>query len=73
MFDVMEVSEMSIRVDGNTAIVVGKGYGRGKFGDGKPFDLTLPFTEAYIKRDGRWQAWASQATVIPKGDTAARI
>jgi ketosteroid isomerase-like protein len=72
VFDVMEVSELNIRVDGNTAIVTGKGYGRGKFGDGKPFDLTLRFTDAYIKRDGRWQAWASQATVIPKGDIAAK-
>ena len=71
VFDVMEVSDLSIRVDGNTAIVVGKGYGRGKFGDGKPFDLTLRFTDAYIKRDGRWQAWASQATVIPKAANVA--
>jgi ketosteroid isomerase-like protein len=71
VFDAMEVSDMNIRVDGNTAIVVGKGYGRGKWADGKPFELTLRFTDTYIKRDGRWQAWASQATVIPSNRNAA--
>lgn len=71
VFDVMEVTEMSVRVDGNAAVVTGRGYGRGKFGDGKPFDLKLRFTDTYVKRDGRWQAWASQATVIPTTDTTA--
>lgn len=73
VFDVMEVSELNIRVDGNTGIVIGKGYARGKGGDGKPFEITLRFTDTYIKRDGRWQAWASQATEIPvAGPTALR-
>ena len=66
VFDAMEVSDVTVRVDGNSAIVIGKGYGRGKMGDGKPFDMTLRFTDTYIKRDGRWQAWASQATMIPQ-------
>ena len=73
VFDVMEVSDVTVRVDGNSAVVIGKGYGRGKMGDGKPFDVTLRFTDTYIKRDGRWQAWASQATMIPKAaDTTAK-
>ncbi|MBK9155353.1 MAG: nuclear transport factor 2 family protein [Chloracidobacterium sp.] len=73
VFDVMEVSELNIRVDGNTGIVIGKGYARGKGGDGKPFEFTLRFTDTYVKRDGRWLAWASQATQIPaSGPTASR-
>lgn len=71
VFDVMEVSDLNIRVDGNTGIVIGKGYARGKMGDGKPFDMTLRFTDAYIKRDGRWQAWASQATMVPPPQATA--
>lgn len=72
VFDVMEVSDLNIRVDGHTAIVTGLGYGRGKMGDGKPFDMKLRFTDTFIKRDGRWQAWASQATPIPAADTTAK-
>jgi ketosteroid isomerase-like protein len=72
VFDVMEVSDLRIRVDGNTAIVIGLGYGRGKMGDGKPFDIKLRFTDTYIKRDGRWQAWASSATMIPAADASAK-
>jgi len=65
VFDSMEVSGVSIRVDGNSAIVTGLGRARGKMAEGKPFDTKLRFTDAFVKRDGRWQAWASQATLIP--------
>jgi ketosteroid isomerase-like protein len=71
VFDSMEVSELAVRVDGNTGIVTGLGHARGKGGDGKPFDLKLRFTDTFIKRDGRWLAWASQATMIPKADMTA--
>lgn len=70
VFDVMEVSDVSVRVDGNSGIVTGMGRGKGKDADGKPFDVTLRFTDTYIKRDGRWQAWASQATMIPDAKVA---
>lgn len=72
VFDVMEISDLNIRIDGHTAIVTGLGNGRGKMGDGKPFDMKLRFTDTFIKRDGRWQAWASQATPIPTSDTTAK-
>lgn len=72
VFDHMEVSELNIRVDGNAAIVTGIGHGRGKMADGKPFDMKLRFTDAFVKRDGRWLAWSSQATVIPQSDATAK-
>jgi ketosteroid isomerase-like protein len=71
VFDVMEVSELNIRIDGNSAIVTGLGHGRGKMGDGKPFDIKLRFTDAFIKREGRWQIWASSATMIPQQEATA--
>lgn len=72
VFDVMEVSDVSVRVDGNSAIVTGKGWAKGKDADGKPFDMTLRFTDTFIRRDGRWQAWATSATQIPKAVEAAK-
>jgi ketosteroid isomerase-like protein len=71
VMDVMEVSELAIRVDGNNAIVTGLGHAVGKDASGKPFDMKLRFTDTFIKRDGRWQAWASQATVIPATQAVA--
>jgi len=31
---------------------------------GKAFDRRTRFTDTFIKRDGRWQVWATQGTVI---------
>jgi ketosteroid isomerase-like protein len=73
VFDDMGMSDLNIRIEGNTAIVTGIGWGKGKDGEGKPFDMKMRFTDTYVKRDGRWQAWASQATMIPKpADTAKK-
>jgi ketosteroid isomerase-like protein len=64
VFDTMEISDLNIRVDGNTAIVTGVGHAKGKLGDGKPFDFKARFTDTYVRRDGRWQAWHAQATQL---------
>lgn len=60
-----DLSEVNIRIDGNTAIVTGVNHVKGRDGDAKPFDYKLRFTDTFIKRDGRWQVWASQGTRIP--------
>jgi ketosteroid isomerase-like protein len=51
--------------DGNVAIVTGVNRVRGRDEQGKPFDRRVRFTDTFIRRDGRWQVWASQGTVIP--------
>lgn len=61
----LELSEPSVRVDGNSAIVTGVNRVRGRDEQGKPFDRRIRFTDTFIKRDGRWQVWASQGTIIP--------
>lgn len=61
----LELSELSVRVDGNAAIVTGVNRVRGRDDQGKPFDRRVRFTDTFIKRDGRWQVWASQGTLIP--------
>lgn len=37
----------------------------GRDEQGKPIDRRVRFTDVFIKRDGRWQVWATQGTVIP--------
>jgi ketosteroid isomerase-like protein len=61
----IELLEPSVRVDGNTAIVTGINRFRGRDEQGKPFDRRVRFTGTYIKRDGRWLAWAFQGTSTP--------
>ena len=60
-----ELSELNTRIDGNTAIVVGVNHVRGKDDKGVAFDRKIRFTDTWIKRDGRWQAWATQGTRMP--------
>lgn len=60
-----EPTDMNIRVEGNTAVVTGIYRTKGRDEKGQPFDRRIRYTDTFIKRDGRWQVWASQGTVIP--------
>lgn len=55
---------MSARVWGDAAVVVGITSLEGTAG-GKPFKADVRFTDTLIRRDGRWQMVASQATRMP--------
>lgn len=62
--ELAETSEMSVRVDGDTAVVTGVFRTKGKDEKGVAYDRRSRFTDTWIKRDGRWVAWASQGTLI---------
>ncbi len=62
--DSADISNMGIRIEGNAAVVTGIYHVKGKDENGKAFDRKLSFTDTFIKRDGRWQVWASQGTPI---------
>jgi len=47
------------------AIVTGVNHVKGKDDKAVPYDLKVRFTDTWIKRDGHWQAWATQGTRIP--------
>ena len=64
--DLEEVSDMNVRIEGNTGIVTGIYRARGKDEKGASFDRTSRFTDVYVKRDGRWQVLSSQGTAIQK-------
>jgi ketosteroid isomerase-like protein len=57
------VDDLNIRVFGDTAVVTGRSAFTGSY-QGKKASVTQRFTDVFIKRDGRWQAVASQGTQV---------
>ena len=60
----LDLSDLNVRVEGNTAVVTGVNRVVGRDAQGKAMDQRVRFTDVFIKRDGRWQVWATQGTVI---------
>jgi ketosteroid isomerase-like protein len=59
-----ETSNMNISIDGKFAKVTGIFHIKGTDEAGKAMDRKIRYTDVWIKRDGRWQAWSSQGTDI---------
>jgi ketosteroid isomerase-like protein len=64
VYESLELSDLKARVEGNAGIVTGINHLTGRDESGQPFELRLAFTDIYIRRDGRWQVWASQHTRV---------
>ena len=64
VLDSLELSDLNVRVDGNAAIVTGINHVKGRDAKGVAFDRKTSFTDTYVKRDGRWQVWATQGTLV---------
>jgi ketosteroid isomerase-like protein len=60
-----ELSETDVRIEGGTVIVTGINRIKGRDEKNQPFDIRVRFTDTFVKRDGRWQVWATQGTRIP--------
>jgi len=63
-FDLLTVSDLTLRVLGDVGLVAGVSRLRGHT-DGERFDLRLRFLDVYAWRDGRWELVASQDTRLP--------
>jgi len=63
--DAFEMSEVTVRLYDNTAVVSFRIVWHGRF---RETDISGPqrMTDVFVKRDGRWQCVASQATRIPQ-------
>ena len=59
-----ELSEVDVRVAGDTAVVTGVNHVKGTDDKNQAFDRRIRFTDTFVKRDGRWQVWATQGTAI---------
>lgn len=66
VFESLELSDTSPRVEGNMAVVTGINHLKGQDEQGRPLDRRVRFTDTFIKRDGRWQVWASQASLMER-------
>lgn len=64
-YNSIDVQEQKIRLYGKTAIVNGICYIKRPLVDGKNNDLKLRYTDAYVKKGGRWQMVAWQSFRMP--------
>lgn len=64
VLDSLELSDLNVRVEGNTAVVTGVNHVRGRDDKGQPMDRRTRFTDVFVKRDGRWQVLATQGTAV---------
>ena len=59
----MTVDEVDVRVFGDSAVVTGRTRAQGAQA-GVPYNVTLRFTDVFVRRGDQWQAVASHATII---------
>jgi len=59
-----ELSEMDIRIEGGTAVVTGVNRVKGRDEKNQLFETRARFTDTFVKRNGRWQIWATQVSLI---------
>ena len=59
----MAIDDINVRPFGDWAIVTGRTKAAGEY-LGEVVEVKLRFTDVFVMRDGRWQAVASQATML---------
>jgi ketosteroid isomerase-like protein len=62
-YDSRTISDLNIRVYGDTAVVTGRSTQKGSE-NGKDYSGDYRFTRVYAKQKGRWVTVALQATLI---------
>ena len=61
----VELGDMTVRVYGNSAVVVGSDTEKSRY-QGKDSSGKYAWMDVFVKRNGRWQAVASESTKIAK-------
>jgi ketosteroid isomerase-like protein len=61
----VELGELKVRAFGNTAIVIGSDTEKSTY-HGKDSSGAYVWMDVFVRRDGRWQAVASESTQIKK-------
>jgi Domain of unknown function (DUF4440) len=60
--EIAEMSDLKVRIHGNTAIVTGAYHEKG-VSEGKPYEYHDRLTDVWIKSAGKWQVVASHYSV----------
>jgi len=58
----VEIDDVRVRVFGDAAVVTGRTHGAGEVA-GTPYDVVIRFTDVFVRRNGRWEAVASHASL----------
>ena len=64
-YEARQISDLKIRVYGNTAIVTGRATQKG-IENTKDYSGENRFTRVYVKKEGRWVSVALQVTLVAK-------
>ncbi|HEU4507417.1 MAG TPA: nuclear transport factor 2 family protein [Pyrinomonadaceae bacterium] len=59
----LEIDDVKARVYGDAAVVTGLTHGIGEF-EGFNYDVVIRFTDTFVRREGRWQAVVSHASLV---------
>lgn len=59
----LEIDDVAVKLFGDAAVVTGRTRGAGTF-NGAPYEVVIRFTDTFVRREGRWQAVASHASVV---------
>lgn len=62
-YEIFQNSNMKVRVQGDTAVVLGITHTKGISG-GKPFDAQFQFTDTFCKDRGQWRLFAGHVTKL---------
>jgi len=62
-FQSINVSDLTVHIYGNTAVAAGTSTVKGTF-KGQDIGGAYRYTDVWVKRNGKWQAVASQATKV---------
>ena len=65
-----KIRDVKVHVYGDSAVLTGQTQLKGKDENGGDFSGDYRWTDVFVRRDGRWQAVASQATTIQSNDSA---
>jgi len=64
------IDDLNVRTFEGFAIVNGRSHARGEY-KGQPYDVTLRFTDVFVRRHRQWQAVSSHASRIMSEPVAA--
>jgi len=64
-YEARQISDLRVRVYGNTAIVTGRAMQKG-VENAKDYSGENRFTRVYVKKEGRWVSVALQVTLVAK-------